>query len=155
MFSAAGVVPLFQNCVDLHVAAAVGPQHNPNCLLACPQLDWFQDRGRRRVNNLITVVEIATKLHELRSVEKSVLLSQQEARCQKVLSGSDQGSTVLGNTDIAIDVHEDTSFSPSLLCLRHVDVHLVTVKISIVGRADTLVESQSTVLHDLCLVSHD
>lgn len=141
MLSAARVVPLFQDCVDLHVAAAIGPQHNPNCLLACPQLDGFQDRRRRRVNHFVTVVEITTKLHELRSVEKSVLLCQQEACCQEVLSGSDQGSTVLGNTNIAVDVHEDTSFGPSLLCLRHVDVHLITVEISVVWRADTLVES--------------
>jgi hypothetical protein len=34
-------------------------------------------------------------------------------------------------------------------------VHLVTVEVRVVGRADALVEAEGSVLEDLCAVRHD
>jgi len=36
-----------------------------------------------------------------------------------------------------------------------VDVHLIAIKISIVGGADAFVEAESAMRHNFCAVSHD
>lgn len=70
------VVALFHYCVDLHIASAIGSQHNANCLFPCPELYWFQNGWRGKLDTLVAVVEVPTHLHDLRTIQKFVFLGQ-------------------------------------------------------------------------------
>jgi len=47
------------------------------------------------------------------------------------------------------------SLLPGFFCLRQMQVHLVTVEVRVVGRADALIEAEGSVLEDLRAVRHD
>ena len=53
-----------------------------------------------------------------------------------VLEGTIIGSPLAGRKNIIGGHHQSTSFELSLQCQRHMDRHLVTVKVSVVGRTD-------------------
>ena len=61
---------------------------------------------------------------------------------QSYLCGCNEDLAVFGGTEIVHDAHEMQSFCPSFFCLRNMQIHLVTIKVSIVGTTDTLIETQ-------------
>lgn len=58
------------------------------------------------------------------------------------LCSSYENLSILGGAQIVHDSHKVQSLRPSLLSLRHMQVHFVAVKICIVWAADTLIEAQ-------------
>lgn len=58
------------------------------------------------------------------------------------LCGRNQDLPVLWSTQVVHDAHELTGLSFGLLSLRHMQVHLIAVKVSVIGTADALVEAK-------------
>ena len=63
------------------------------------------------------------------------------------LSGSNQDLSILGCTQVVHDPHQLAGLSLGLLSLGHMQVHLVTIEISIVGTAHTLIEAKCPAAH--------
>ena len=74
------------------------------------------------------------------AVEEGVLLCEEVAAREKVLGGGDHELAVAGRHQVALVAHEDQRLGPRLLRLGQVQVHLVTVEVRVVGRADALVK---------------
>lgn len=64
------------------------------------------------------------------------------------------GLTALRGDDILSDSHKMQGLTASFDGLRHVDVHLVTVEVSIKGSADTFIETQCLSSRYLDLEAH-
>ena len=52
-------------------------------------------------------------------------------------------------------VHENPCFSLGFFRLREMNVHLISIEISVVWGANAFIESESSVRHYLCSMSHD
>ena len=63
--------------------------------------------------------------------------------CKLHLSGCNEDLSILGCAQVVHHTHQLTRLCLSFLCLRHVQVHLVAIKVSIVGTADALIEAES------------
>jgi hypothetical protein len=148
VFSFFGVVFFLDNGIDVDFSLAVWSQEHVDHLLACPQFNWLDYRRRRDLNALICIREECSVLHKLGSIDENILLSDQVTRSQEVLRCCDQGLTCFGNAKILFGIHKASCLGFSFQGLRNVDVHLVTIKIGVVGSTDTLIESQGPVWHD-------
>ena len=58
------------------------------------------------------------------------------------LCGSNQDFAILRGTQVVYDAHQVQGLGPSFLCLGHVEVHFIAIKVGIVGAADALIEAQ-------------
>ena len=56
------------------------------------------------------------------------------------LGCSNKDLPILWSAQVVHDAHKLTGLSLGLLTLRHMQIHLVAVKVSIIGAADTLIE---------------
>ena len=63
--------------------------------------------------------------------------------CKLHLSGCNEDFSILGCAQIVHHTHQLTRLCLGFLGLRNMQVHLVAIKVSIVGAADTLIEAES------------
>ena len=102
-----------------------------------------------------TTVELDEDVHSLLPVEPGVLVGEEERTGDVIVDGTDDRSSISGGQDVLLDLHDDTCLSTCLLALDDVEVHLVTVKVRVVGGTDTEVEPEGlTLIHDLDTVGH-
>lgn len=56
------------------------------------------------------------------------------------LCGCNQDLSILWSTQVVHDAHQLTGLSFGLLSLRHMQVHLITIEVSVIWTADALIE---------------
>ena len=71
-----------------------------------------------------------------------------------VVDGSDDGASVPGRQDVLLDLHDDACLGTRFLALEDVEVHLVSVEVRVVRRADAEVEPEGLACHDPDAVGH-
>ena len=59
------------------------------------------------------------------------------------LSCCNEDLSILWGTQVVHDAHQLTCLGFGLLSLRHMQVHFITVKISVIGAANTFIEAES------------
>ena len=103
-----------------------------------------------------TVVDVAEHLKRVALGDEAVLATagQQVSTGNVVVDAADHSTAVAGRQDVFLHAHEDLGFSTGFLRLNDVEVHLVTVEVSVVGRTHSEVEPEGLAFHDAHLVHH-
>ncbi len=63
--------------------------------------------------------------------------------CKAHLSGCNEDLSVLGCAQVVHHTHQLTRLRLGFLGLGNMQVHLIAIKVSVVGAADTLIEAES------------
>lgn len=58
------------------------------------------------------------------------------------LGGCNEDLSILWSSQVVHDAHQLTGLSFGLLSLRHMQVHLIAIKVSVIGAADALIEAK-------------
>mmetsp|Transcript_41853 Transcript_41853/g.107090 ORF Transcript_41853/g.107090 Transcript_41853/m.107090 type:complete len:579 (+) Transcript_41853:833-2569(+) len=141
--------------VDKQPRLCVGPHQHADDLLPRPQLHRLDDGGRRHVDAVQRVANARHTQGKIGAREELVLAGDEEGGGEEVLRGGHQDLAVLGGCQVVHDAHQRQRLRARLLCLRHVQVHFVPIKVGIVGVADALVEAEGAPGHDARAVCHD
>ena len=67
------------------------------------------------------------------------------------LCGSNEDFSVLGSAQVVHHAHEMQCLSSGLLSLWHMQVHFISIEVSVVGAAHALIEAQCPAQHKLML----
>ncbi|KAH3683385.1 hypothetical protein WICPIJ_005643 [Wickerhamomyces pijperi] len=129
-------------------------QHGEN-LLTGPHENRLHDRWRRQIELQVGITHHGKQLCERGSVEERILMRDQVGPRDEILRGGNDRLTGFRSQQVVLNPHQVDSLGSGFLCLWHVQVHLVTVEISIVWRTHTLVQSESSPWADLGVVRKD
>mmetsp|Transcript_26622 Transcript_26622/g.66902 ORF Transcript_26622/g.66902 Transcript_26622/m.66902 type:complete len:605 (+) Transcript_26622:2725-4539(+) len=127
-------------------------QNQREHLLAGPELTRLED-GRLR-DAAVKVGQPHQDVHHDVALQEGVLARHQRGGEQGILHHTDHRFVRLRTDDLPRDHHQLADLGARLQRLRHVHVHLVTVKIGVVRRGDREVETEGRVGHDLHAMSH-
>ena len=131
-------------------------------MFACPQRRWLEDRRLKcfDLSNFVHFYEFAEadvdKLIVLLLVEEGIFASHEDARNYRVLDKTSEGLSTCGHAVLLVSGHQTVCFCDRLVALRQVNVHLIAVKISVVGVAVGVVHSDCLLLWQYATsMSHD
>ena len=92
---------------------------------------------------------------------ETVCLSNQGSRSRQevgardvVVDTTDDRTAVARGQDVFLDTHQNLGFGTSLFGLNHVEVHLVSVKVSVVRGTHCQIEPEGVAFHDADFVNH-
>mmetsp|Transcript_9852 Transcript_9852/g.28938 ORF Transcript_9852/g.28938 Transcript_9852/m.28938 type:complete len:381 (-) Transcript_9852:863-2005(-) len=122
-------------------------------LLASPERPRLEDRGRGQL--AVPLVQVQAESHHHVPLEEAVALGEAPGPEERVLHDAHHGFVGLGAHDAPRHEHDLRRLRASLHGLRHVEVHLVAVKVGVVGGGHREVEAEGGVGHDLDAVRHD
>lgn len=105
-------------------------EYQAHHLLACPEALWFQNC---RWWNLVDVIDPHAQIVEVLSRDEGITLREYHATKQRVLYYPHDWLVGLRIHDLFRDNHDLFDLCDRLKALRHMHVHLVAVKVSIVG----------------------
>jgi hypothetical protein len=71
--------------------------------------------------------------------------------CKLHLSGCNEDLSILGCAQVVHHTHQLTRLRLGFLGLRNMQVHLITIKVSVVGTADALIEAESPAANNVVL----
>mmetsp|Transcript_11745 Transcript_11745/g.47415 ORF Transcript_11745/g.47415 Transcript_11745/m.47415 type:complete len:693 (-) Transcript_11745:659-2737(-) len=121
-------------------------------LLASPQRPRLEDG---RLGDLaVEVLDPHQHVHDDVLLDERAAVGHQLAAEQRVLHDTDHGLVRLRRDDLRRHHHQLAHLGAALDGLRHVEVHLVTVEIGVVGRRHREVEAEGGEGHNLDPVSH-
>lgn len=131
-------------------------------MFASPHRSGLQDRRLKcfDLSNFVHFNELAEadvdELIVLLLVEEGVLAGHVDARNYRVLDETSEWLSTCGHAVLLVGGHQTVRFSYRLVALRQVNVHLVPVKISVVGVAVGVVHSDGLLLWQYAAsMSHD
>ena len=110
------------------------------------------DDGRRRHGK---VVDVHAPVHHVRAVQEGVLGGELVGADERVLYDGHDRAVRLRGDDVLLDAHELRGLHLRLDGLQRVQVHLVAVKVRVVGRRARQVEPEGAPRHDAHAVAHD
>src|SRR4029077_19485059 len=101
------------------------------------------------------VSSLEGEVGELLWRKDGLLASEEVGAREKVPDRAYDGAAVPWREYLVLDAHEHHRLGPRLLALRDVEVHLVAVEVSVVGRADRRVEPERPIGKHADAVRHD
>ena len=99
-------------------------------------------------------VYVLEKVQCLAPCEPSCLVGEQENAGDMVMNPADDRPTEPRREDVFLHSHKDSGLGPGFLGLRDMKVHLVAIKICVVGRAYGRIEPEGLVGHNLHPMGH-
>ena len=109
-------------------------------LFTCPKFDRFHDTWRRNFDSLISIPKVRTNSHQFWAVQKHVFVRDKVWWGKEILGCGNQWFSASWNHQIILDIHENSRFSLCLFSLWQMNVHFITIKISIIRFANTLIK---------------
>lgn len=146
---------VFETHVDQHLRTAVGFEQQVHQLLAGLQFDRVDDARHGQFDPLVGVAAPAGHAHHLVARQEHVLVRALLARHQEVLHARDDWVAIFGADERPTHEGQGLRLRFGFLSLRNVYVHLVAVKVCVVGLADTAVEAQGLEGQHAHFVRHD
>ena len=128
--------------VDERLARLVGPNEHRYDLLSGPEPPGLPNSRRGHNDSLRGVAEEGHESAEVLPSKKDVAVGQQVGAGEEVLGGGHKGLAVARRDEVLCDEYELSGLGAGLLGLRQVQVHLISIKVGIVGRAGALVEAE-------------
>mmetsp|Transcript_21743 Transcript_21743/g.42753 ORF Transcript_21743/g.42753 Transcript_21743/m.42753 type:complete len:298 (+) Transcript_21743:2467-3360(+) len=136
------------------ILGARAQKHRPH-LLTCPQRHRFKDRRHGNIDVLQSIANCCHSLEELLASKEDVATSHEEGCCNEILSCRNQRFTITRCNKVVVNTHQHGCLGAGLVSLRNVQIHFITIKISVIGGACTLIEAQRAALQNLDTVTHD
>lgn len=133
---------LFKLQVDHHTSESIGSKQTADDLFPSPKTLGFEDRGRWQIDTLVCICNPAGHPRKFLSCKEGVPISNEESSCKEVLDERNNRFAILRSHDVLCNTHKVEGLASSLESLRKMDVHFVSVKVSIKWRTNTLIKPE-------------
>ena len=158
------IIPIFESVLTFpHLNSNFFRNNHAHDLFSCPHRFRFYDSGHWQLARQELVISVSFALlafdpnyqiHGFFSCQEGISHGKQIDSQESVLDDTHNRRVVFGSNDLFGHVCDMFQFWGGLIGLRNVHVHLITVEIGVIGRADGQVQPEGVVGKDSHAMAH-